>query len=141
VKLYISSPIRLHGVVLNEAMTSLTVSSYCVCIVFVLFLAAFICKFGINMTCSTSYCCHYKLKDRWNVCLYAYIYVCMQRDFTFTYPPTTCQLQERHSFSARHSMKFPPCVKIHIKSPYSADCYVAIIPQISSRIFLCHPKS
>jgi hypothetical protein len=42
---------------------------YCFCFV----VAAFICMFCIFMTYSTFCCCHYKLKDPWNVCMY----VCM----------------------------------------------------------------
>jgi hypothetical protein len=39
--------------------------------------AAFICMFCICMIYSTSYCCHYKLMDPWNVCMYARICVCV----------------------------------------------------------------
>jgi hypothetical protein len=37
----------------------------CLCY-FCFVLSAFICIFCIFMTYSTSYCCHYKLKDPWN---------------------------------------------------------------------------
>jgi hypothetical protein len=38
-------------------------SSYCVCVVFVLFFLHLSVCYGIFMTYSTSYCCHYTLKD------------------------------------------------------------------------------
>jgi hypothetical protein len=34
----------------------------------------YICVF---MTCSTTYCIYYKLMDPWNVCMYAYMCVCV----------------------------------------------------------------
>jgi hypothetical protein len=37
-------------------------------------LSAFICMLCIFMTYSTSYFCHYKLRDLWNICMY----VCMR---------------------------------------------------------------
>jgi hypothetical protein len=35
------------------------------------------CLFYVFMTYSTSCCCHYKLKDPWNVCMYVCMYVCI----------------------------------------------------------------
>jgi hypothetical protein len=40
----------------------------CLCC-FCFVLSAFACMLCIFMTYSTSYCCHYKLKDPWNVCV------------------------------------------------------------------------
>jgi hypothetical protein len=37
---------------------------------FFCFVAPFVCILCIFMTYSTSYCCHYKLKDPWNICIY-----------------------------------------------------------------------
>jgi hypothetical protein len=46
----------------------LVVSSYCLCC-FCFVVAAFIGIFFIFMNCSTSYRCHYKVTDSWNVCV------------------------------------------------------------------------
>jgi hypothetical protein len=51
------------------------VSSFWLCC-FCFVVAAFIGMFYIFMTYSTSYCYHCKLKDPWNVCIYACMYVC-----------------------------------------------------------------
>jgi hypothetical protein len=40
----------------------------CLCY-FSFVLSAFICVLCTFMTYSTSYCCHYKLTDPWNVCM------------------------------------------------------------------------
>jgi len=58
------------------------VSSYCLCC-FVL--SAFICMLCIFMTYSTSYCCHYKLKDPWNVCMYVCICTYIFSEHCFKY--------------------------------------------------------
>jgi hypothetical protein len=41
-----------------------------------LILSAFICTLCIFTTYSASYCCHYKLKDPWNVCVCVHAHTC-----------------------------------------------------------------
>jgi hypothetical protein len=45
--------------------------------IFCFVVAAFICKFYIFMTYSTSYCCHYRLMDPRNVCKCVCVCVCV----------------------------------------------------------------
>jgi len=44
---------------------------HCFCFI----LSAFICMLCTFKTYSTSYCCHYKLKDPWYLCMYIYMYL------------------------------------------------------------------
>jgi hypothetical protein len=46
----------------------------CLCY-FYFVLSAFICMLCIFVTYSTYHCCHYKLKEPWNICMYVCMYV------------------------------------------------------------------
>jgi hypothetical protein len=59
----------------------------CLCC-FCFVLSAFLCMLCIFMNYSTSYCCHYKLKDPWNVCVY--ICVCVGVCVCYVYVRVLC---------------------------------------------------
>jgi hypothetical protein len=86
---------------------------YCFCFV----VAAFICMFCIFMTCSTYYCCHYKLMDPLYVCVCVCMYVCMYRYWVSRLCPSSSILTRRFGDWIRYRPQVGKSVTEHPCQP------------------------